>query len=78
LEKNIDETLKTMVQIDVLSVETEAGEPGQAYVEEDFQLVSLSAEQRRIGREHFDYYCFLLWPVNPNSILFHSLSRRIG
>jgi hypothetical protein len=38
------------------------GEPGQAYVEESPQWVSLSAEQRRIGREHFDFYCFLLWP----------------
>jgi hypothetical protein len=62
LEKNINETLQSMVDVDVLSVETEAGEPGQAYIEDSPQWVSLSAEQRRIGREHFDFYCFLLWP----------------
>eukprot|EP00842_Homolaphlyctis_polyrhiza_P000268 jgi/Hompol1/1241/HPOL_003109-RA len=28
----------------------------------NLQWVTLSAEERRIGRETFDFYCFLLWP----------------
>ncbi|KAL3901083.1 MAG: hypothetical protein SGCHY_000870 [Lobulomycetales sp.] len=62
LDRNIHETLQGLVDSDVLCLEAEAGEPGQAFVEHELKWVSLSSEERRIGREHFDFYCFLLWP----------------
>lgn len=50
---NLQETLQNLVESNVVSVgENESGQ----------QWVTLSEEERRIGRENFDFYCFLIWP----------------
>jgi Glycerol-3-phosphate acyltransferase C-terminal region len=52
LEENIAKTMKLLTDSNVVMVgDSEKG-----------QWVTLSDEERRIGRETFDFYCFLLWP----------------
>nr|KAJ3408035.1 hypothetical protein HK105_003260 [Polyrhizophydium stewartii] len=62
LGKNLHVTIAKLQQAGVLAVgqfdETESrGAPVGAR-----KFVTLSTEERRIGRENFDFYCFLLWP----------------
>lgn len=61
IESNMYSTLDNLVKSDVLIVEPEIGEPGQGFVEKA-NWVCLSEKERKQGREHFDFYCFLLWP----------------
>jgi hypothetical protein len=59
LQSNLDQALEEMVIHGVLSSESQDGiTTGQGSMD----WISLSPEERRIGRENFDFYCFLLWP----------------
>ncbi|KAJ3016431.1 hypothetical protein HKX48_004039 [Thoreauomyces humboldtii] len=64
LEKNLDETVERLRLADVITVEEETISASGAATTglEDVKWISLSAEERRIGRETFDFYCFLMWP----------------
>ncbi|KAJ1568809.1 hypothetical protein HK405_013563 [Cladochytrium tenue] len=53
LRENLTSTIDRLKELDVLSVEED--QHGES-------VVTLSAEERRTGRETFDFYCFLLWP----------------
>ena len=53
MEQNINTTLDRMLNANV--VEVGLGDDGEEWV-------SLSSEERRTGREVFDFYCFLMWP----------------
>ncbi|KAJ1567240.1 hypothetical protein HK405_006649 [Cladochytrium tenue] len=53
LRENLTSTIDRLKELDVLSVEQD--QHGES-------VVTLSAEERRTGRETFDFYCFLLWP----------------
>ncbi|KAI9350608.1 acyltransferase-domain-containing protein [Zopfochytrium polystomum] len=55
LRDNLNETVDNMTALDVFSVQEDVGVDGKRWI-------TLSAEERRIGRETFDFYCFLLWP----------------
>ncbi|KAJ3229196.1 hypothetical protein HDU81_005563 [Chytriomyces hyalinus] len=59
LSQNMLTTLDALQKMDVLTVEEELREDGSLSGQ---QWVSLSVEERRIGRETFDFFCFLLWP----------------
>ncbi|KAJ3229738.1 hypothetical protein HDU78_008870 [Chytriomyces hyalinus] len=59
LSQNMMATLEALQKMDVLTVEEELKEDGSLSGQ---QWVSLSVEERRIGRETFDFFCFLLWP----------------
>ncbi|KAJ3150380.1 hypothetical protein HDU89_003160 [Geranomyces variabilis] len=72
LEKNLDETVERLRVAGVITVEEEErspvaaidGDGGRATAapEDVVRWISLSPEERRIGRETFDFYCFLMWP----------------
>ncbi|KAI8909284.1 hypothetical protein DFJ77DRAFT_512992 [Powellomyces hirtus] len=71
MDKNLDETVERLRNADVITVEEDARPPVTAIdgdgglagaTIEDVRWISLSAEERRIGRETFDFYCFLMWP----------------
>ncbi|KAJ3176524.1 hypothetical protein HDU87_005218 [Geranomyces variabilis] len=72
LEKNLDETVERLRVAGVITVEEEErppvaaidGDGGRATTapEDVVKWISLSPEERRIGRETFDFYCFLMWP----------------
>jgi glycerol-3-phosphate O-acyltransferase len=53
LTKNLDETILRMMNHNVVIV---------GVGEDDMPWVTLSPEERRTGRETFDFYCFLIWP----------------
>jgi len=53
LQHNFGEALQRLVRDDVLEL-TEAESQGR--------MIGLSQTERDTGREHFDFYCFLLWP----------------
>ncbi|KAI8621112.1 acyltransferase-domain-containing protein [Chytriomyces sp. MP71] len=59
LSQNMMKTIEAMKTLDVITIEEEVNEVGAPTGQ---QWVSLSAEERRIGRETFDFFCFLLWP----------------
>ncbi|KAI8909511.1 acyltransferase-domain-containing protein [Gorgonomyces haynaldii] len=52
LEGNVEQTIQTLVKSNVITL----GEDEQG------RWITLSDDERRIGRETFDFYCFLLWP----------------
>ncbi|KAI9334276.1 putative acyltransferase [Obelidium mucronatum] len=58
LRKNMLKTIDDMVTLNVMSTEVEMVNG----VATGSKLLSLSQEERRIGRETFDFFCFLLWP----------------
>ncbi|KAI9017525.1 acyltransferase-domain-containing protein [Gaertneriomyces semiglobifer] len=60
LDKNLDETVDRLHKANVISVEVEYSGPDEQEVTNKW--ISLSPEERRIGRETFDFYCFLMWP----------------
>jgi hypothetical protein len=65
-ESNLDATLVTLHDHDVLTVESENGErlqdPAAALADRRAPLyIKLSDRERSIGRENFDFYCFLIW-----------------
>lgn len=51
---NLERTLKTLEQLEVVKVTTNEGQP-ERYVE-------LADAERKCGRENYDFYCFLIWP----------------
>ena len=57
LEQNLQMTLDRLVASNVVVIGKDESKTGT----EDL-WVTLSAEERRTGRETFDFYCFLLWP----------------
>ncbi|KAJ3104187.1 hypothetical protein HDU97_009442 [Phlyctochytrium planicorne] len=59
LHENLEKTVEQMTAIDVFAVEDEVGSDG---LPTGRRWITLSPEERRIGRETFDFYCFLLWP----------------
>ncbi|KAI8924622.1 hypothetical protein BC831DRAFT_464859 [Entophlyctis helioformis] len=60
LGKNLPVTIAKLQQANVLAVgQFEGGESGPVGGK---RWVTLSKEERRIGRENFDFYCFLIWP----------------
>ncbi|ORY52918.1 putative acyltransferase [Rhizoclosmatium globosum] len=59
LTQNMLKTIKAMVNLEVMAIEEELGLDG---VPTGTKWLSLSAEERKIGRETFDFFCFLLWP----------------
>jgi hypothetical protein len=54
IEGNLKDTLKYLIDANVVSVGQAENGKGE--------FVTLSDEERRVGRETFDFYCFLLWP----------------
>ncbi|RKP25575.1 hypothetical protein SYNPS1DRAFT_8956, partial [Syncephalis pseudoplumigaleata] len=48
VEENLEETLTSMEQMNVIAIEDD--------------YVGLADVERGIGRENYDFYCFLLWP----------------
>ncbi|KAJ3296892.1 hypothetical protein HK104_001043, partial [Borealophlyctis nickersoniae] len=62
LDKNLETTVENLRRANVVTVEEEEGVEGDEDTGERRKWVTLSAEERRIGRETFDFYCFLMWP----------------
>ncbi|KAJ3014148.1 UNVERIFIED_CONTAM: hypothetical protein HDU68_000404 [Siphonaria sp. JEL0065] len=58
LTQNMLKTIDDMVELNVMDTEDEVVDN----VSTGNKLLSLSKEERRIGRETFDFFCFLLWP----------------
>ncbi|KND00860.1 uncharacterized protein SPPG_03964 [Spizellomyces punctatus DAOM BR117] len=61
LEKNLDETVDRLHKANVISIDEDVVANGDGE-NEVHKWITLSAEERRIGRETFDFYCFLMWP----------------
>ncbi|KAH6582957.1 hypothetical protein BASA60_001680 [Batrachochytrium salamandrivorans] len=61
LDKNLAVTISKLSRTNVLVVGAFEGNESSNPVGAR-RWVTLSAEERRIGRETFDFYCFLLWP----------------
>ncbi|KAI8842555.1 hypothetical protein BC829DRAFT_364240 [Chytridium lagenaria] len=59
LHENLERTIEQMTALDVFAVDDEVGTDG---LPTGRRWITLSPEERRIGRETFDFYCFLLWP----------------
>jgi hypothetical protein len=54
LTTNLEKTLRGLEQDNVIKISrNSAGAP---------TFVELSNDERRCGRENFDFYCFLIWP----------------
>ncbi|KAK4943643.1 hypothetical protein LTR10_016740 [Elasticomyces elasticus] len=51
LRHNLEAAMQSLLRDDVLSV-SEDGE----------RMIGLSDAERKLGRENFDFYCFLIWP----------------
>ncbi|KAK5313731.1 hypothetical protein LTR20_005305 [Exophiala xenobiotica] len=51
LKHNLEAAVQGLLRDDVLSV-----------TEDDERMIGLSDAERRLGRENFDFYCFLIWP----------------
>ena len=51
LRHNLEAAVQGLLRDDVLSV-----------TEEDERMIGLSDAERKLGRENFDFYCFLIWP----------------
>lgn len=77
VEENLNDAVRTLVNHRILSVEDEQGKPyGQQPVASAGDVpadiiidelpatyfVKLSDVERTIGRENYDFYCFLIWP----------------
>ncbi|TPX34175.1 glycerol-3-phosphate 1-O-acyltransferase [Synchytrium microbalum] len=60
-ESNFDETVRELSDANVTSVVEVPPAHGSETMEMQKALM-LSEEERRIGRENFDFYCFLIWP----------------
>ncbi|KAJ3139084.1 hypothetical protein HK100_012001 [Physocladia obscura] len=56
LTENMMKSIEDLTSLDVMRIDVENGTDGEV------KYLSLSAEERRIGRETFDFFCFLLWP----------------
>ncbi|KAJ3274395.1 hypothetical protein HDV01_002999 [Terramyces sp. JEL0728] len=62
VEQNTDEVLEKLSKANVaVSGIEEENNPNNGNAKGE-QWITLSAEERRTGRETFDFYCFLLWP----------------
>ncbi|KAJ3323380.1 hypothetical protein HDV06_001900 [Boothiomyces sp. JEL0866] len=62
VEQNTDEVLAKLSKSNVAeSGLEEENNPNNGNAKGE-QWITLSAEERRTGRENFDFYCFLLWP----------------
>ncbi|KAJ3115060.1 hypothetical protein HK098_007075, partial [Nowakowskiella sp. JEL0407] len=69
LAENLGETVRALVQNEVIYEHREVSrcavlEDVDFFVEEERVVtwIGLTATERKIGRENFDFYCFLLWP----------------
>ncbi|KAI9105789.1 hypothetical protein DFS34DRAFT_28852 [Phlyctochytrium arcticum] len=62
LERNLKETIARLHDANVVSIEDEVLPGAEGSEKVVRRWIALSAEERRIGRETFDFYCFLLWP----------------
>jgi 1-acyl-sn-glycerol-3-phosphate acyltransferase len=51
LKHNLEAAVQGLLRDDVLSI-----------TEDDERMIGLSDAERRLGRENFDFYCFLIWP----------------
>merc|ERR1711939_897891 len=51
LRHNLEAAVQGLLRDDVLSV-----------TEDDERMIGLSDAERKLGRENFDFYCFLIWP----------------
>lgn len=51
LQHNLEETMESLVQEDVLTV-----------IDHHETMIGLSDTERKSGRENYDLYCFLIWP----------------
>ncbi|KAI8824355.1 acyltransferase-domain-containing protein [Fimicolochytrium jonesii] len=61
LDRNLEDTVSKLHAANVISIEEErlgTSESGADVA----HWISLSPEERRLGRETFDFYCFLIWP----------------
>lgn len=56
MDTNLDATLDKLITANVCVVGKDENKT------DDDLWVTLSAEERRTGRETFDFYCFLIWP----------------
>ncbi|KAI8810428.1 acyltransferase-domain-containing protein [Cladochytrium replicatum] len=56
LEQNLTQTISALAEADVVQVQQEV------VGSETREWISLTPAERRIGRENFDFYCFLGWP----------------
>ncbi|RDA92190.1 hypothetical protein CP533_5610 [Ophiocordyceps camponoti-saundersi (nom. inval.)] len=54
LDANLDKTLRGLEADHVVRLDRDAGG--------NVTTVGLSSEERKAGRENYDFYCFLLWP----------------
>jgi glycerol-3-phosphate O-acyltransferase len=54
LVNNMERSIQEMIKSNVVVVERDE--------ETDDEMITLSPEERRTGREKFDFYCFLIWP----------------
>ena len=54
LVTNLEKTLRALEEADVLIIERDK--------DDEIQTVDLSPNERKRGRENFDFYCFLIWP----------------
>ncbi|KAI9205226.1 putative acyltransferase [Polychytrium aggregatum] len=68
MDKNLDAAVRSLHDAKVISIEEDPGDIyGVPSSYESTRLhktvwVSLSSEERKKGRETFDFFCFLLWP----------------
>ncbi|KAJ3412640.1 hypothetical protein HDV05_000451 [Chytridiales sp. JEL 0842] len=60
LRENLERNIQHLSALGVLDVEIEMDT--QSSTPTGRRFVTLSSEERRRGRENFDFYCFLLWP----------------
>ncbi|KAJ4301676.1 hypothetical protein N0V90_003769 [Kalmusia sp. IMI 367209] len=56
LDHNLSKTLASLEADNVITVTRDASSPDK------IEYVELSTAERELGRENFDFYCFLIWP----------------
>ena len=54
LDTNLDRTLRGLEADEVIRIDRDA--------EGNVTMVGLADQERRAGRENYDFYCFLIWP----------------
>ncbi|VZI04690.1 unnamed protein product [Fusarium fujikuroi] len=54
LDTNLDRTLRGLEADEVIKIDRDA--------EGNVTMVGLADQERRAGRENYDFYCFLIWP----------------
>jgi len=62
LDTNLDHTLRALESDAVVTLTRSASGDGDDGGRQQIGFAALSGEERRLGRENFDFYCFLIWP----------------